>query len=105
MQIRGGMSELLRQAQRMQRKIEEKKQSLKDHEVSASTAGDKVKVTVTCEGKVRGIHVDPEFLAAEGLELALDSVVAATNSALEAADKLVDGEIQKITGGVKLPGM
>jgi DNA-binding YbaB/EbfC family protein len=105
MQFRGGMNELVRQAARMQRKIEDVKKSLKDKEMSASAAGDKVTVVVTCEGKVRSIKIDPEFLASEGIEMALDAAVAATNSALEAADKLVEGEVNKVTGGMKIPGM
>ncbi|WP_437719478.1 YbaB/EbfC family nucleoid-associated protein [Sorangium sp. So ce448] len=105
MQFRGGMNELVRQAARMQRKIDQVKGELKDREVSATAAGDKVTVVVSCEGKVRRIEVDPAFLASEGLEMALDAIVAASNSALDAADKLVETEITKVTGGVKLPGM
>lgn len=89
----------------MQRKIDQVKAELKDREVNAAAAGDKVTVTVSCEGKVRRIAIDPDFLASEGLEMALDSVVAATNSALEAAEKLVEGEVAKVTGGIKIPGM
>ena len=105
MQFRGGMNELVRQASRMQRKIDQVKADLKDREVSANAAGDKVIVAVSCEGKLRKITIDPEFLASEGLEMALDAVVAASNSALEAADKLVEDEIAKVTGGIKIPGM
>jgi DNA-binding YbaB/EbfC family protein len=105
MQFRGGMNELMRQAARMQRKIEDVKKSLKDKEVPGSSAGDKVTVVVTCAGKVRSIKIDPEFLASEGTEMALDAVVAATNGALEAADKLVEAEINKVTGGIKIPGV
>ena len=105
MQVRGGMSELMRQAARMQRKIDDVKKSIKDKEITGTAAGDKVSVVVTCEGKMRSIAIDPEFLAAEGLEMALDAVVAATNSALDVADKLVDAEINKVTGGIKIPGM
>lgn len=89
----------------MQRKIDDAKKGVKDKEVAHSTAGDKVTVVVTCEGKLRSIRVDPEFLASEGTELTLDAIVAAANGALEAADKLVETEINKITGGVKIPGM
>jgi nucleoid-associated protein EbfC len=105
MQFRGGMNELVRQAARMQRKIDEVKAKIKDQEVSGAAAGDKVRVVVTCEGKVRAITIDPEFLASEGLEMALDAACAAANSALETADKLVEAEVNKITGGVKIPGM
>lgn len=103
MHFRGGMNELVRQASRMQRKVEEVKKGLKDKEVSASGAGDKVTVVVTCEGKVRSIKIDPEFLAAEGPDMAFDAVVATINQALDAADKLAEGEITKATGGLKFP--
>jgi DNA-binding YbaB/EbfC family protein len=105
MQFRGGMNELVRQAARMQRKIDDVKKGLKDREVTGTSAGDKVSVVVSCEGKLRKITVDPEFLAAEGIEMALDAIVAASNTALADAEKLVDGEISKVTGGVKIPGM
>jgi DNA-binding YbaB/EbfC family protein len=99
------MNELMRQASRMQRKIEQMKAEIKDREVSGTAIGDKITVVVSCEGKLRRITIDPELVASEGLELALDGVVAATNSALEAADKLVEAEIAKVTGGVKIPGV
>jgi DNA-binding YbaB/EbfC family protein len=105
MQMRGGMSELLRQAERVRRKIDQVRAGLKDHEMSATSANDKVRVTVTCEGKVRSIHLEPGFLETEGSELALDAIIAATNAALDAADKHVDAEIAKVTGGVKIPGL
>ncbi len=104
MQFRGGMNELMRQAARMQRKIETLKTEMKDIEVSAKSAGDKVEVTVTCEGKLTRIAIDPTLLK-EDVDLALDAVCAAANAALDAADKKVDVEVQKITGGIKIPGM
>ena len=105
MQFRGGMNELMRQAARMQRKIEQAKEQLKDREVSASAVGDKVKATVTYGRKVTRVEVDPEFLKSEGLELALDSVCAAVNAALEQAEKAMEAELEKVTGGVKIPGV
>lgn len=105
MQFRGGMNELMRQAARMQRKIEQVKDQIKDREVTGVAAGEKIKVVATYEGKVRSIDIDAEFLAAEGLPMALDAVVAATNSALEQADKAVEEEIAKVTGGLKIPGL
>ena len=104
MQFRGGMNELMRQAARVQRKIEQTKKDLQDKEVVATAVGDKVKATVTYTRKVTRIEIDPEFLKSEGLELALDAVVAALNSAIEQADKAMEAEVEKITGGVKIPG-
>ena len=105
MQFRGGMNELMRQAARMQRKIEQTKAELKDKEITATSVGDKVKATVTYGRKVSRIEIDPEFLKSEGIELALDGVAAAINSALEQADKAMEAELEKVTGGVKIPGI
>jgi DNA-binding YbaB/EbfC family protein len=105
MQVRGGMNELMRQAARMQRKIEQLKDAIKDQEHVAGAAGDQVKVTATCDGKITRIEVDPAFLQQEGLELVCDAIAAAANSALTAADKAVEDEVAKVTGGVKIPNL
>lgn len=104
-QFRGGMNELMRQAARLQRKIDQTKKDLADKEVVATAVGDKVKATVTYGGKVARIEIDPEFLKSEGLELSLDGVVAAINTGLEQADKEMEEELKKVTGGVSIPGM
>jgi len=101
----GGMNELLRQAARMQRKVEQVKKECGDKEVSATAVGDKVRATVTYSCKVSRIEVDPGFLESEGLELTLDSVCAAINAALETAQKGMDAEVAKVTGGAKIPGL
>jgi len=103
--FRGGMNELMRQAARMQRKIDQAKEAVRDKEITAGAVGDKVKVTVTYARKVVRIDIDPEFLKNEGLELALDGACAALNAALDDADKAMQAEIDKVTGGVKIPGM
>jgi DNA-binding YbaB/EbfC family protein len=104
MQIRGGMNELMRQAARMQRKIEEKKTEVSDREVVGTAVGDKVKVTSTYGRKITRIEIDPDFAKEEGLEMALAGACAAVNAALEAADKAMEAEISKVTGGMKIPG-
>ncbi len=105
MQFRGGMNELMRQAARMQRKIEQAKAELKDKEITAGAVGDKVKATVTYGRKVARLEIDPEFLKSEGIEMALDGVAAAINAAMEQADKAMEAELEKVTGGVKIPGL
>jgi DNA-binding YbaB/EbfC family protein len=105
MQFRGGMNELMRQAARMQRKIEQAKEGLKDKELVAESAGGKVKVTVAYGRQVKRIEIDAAFLEGEGLDLALDSVCAALNTGLEQADKAMEAELEKVTGGVKIPGL
>ena len=60
---------------------------------------------MTYAGKLSKIEVDPEFLKSEGMDLALDGVCAAVNSGMEQAEKLMEAEVEKVTGGVKIPGL
>jgi nucleoid-associated protein EbfC len=95
----------MRQAARLQRKIDQCKKENGDKEITATAVGDKVKAIVTYAGKLSKIEIDPDFLASEGIELALDGVVAAVNSGLEQAEKAMETEVEKITGGAKIPGL
>jgi DNA-binding YbaB/EbfC family protein len=105
MQFRGGMNELMRQAARMQRRIDQAKEGLKEREVEVEGLGGKVKVVVTLGRSVRRIDIDKETLKTEEIELVLDGVCAAINQGIEQADKQMEAEIEKVTGGVKIPGM
>jgi DNA-binding YbaB/EbfC family protein len=99
------MNELMRQAARMQRKIDQAKSELKDKELTMDGLGGKVKVVVTLGRSVKQIQIDPETLKSEDTDLVLDGVCAAINQAIEQADKQMETELEKVTGGVKIPGM
>ncbi|SRR5258708_37192065 len=105
MQFRGGMGELMRQAARMQRKIDQAKGELKDRELTVEGLGGKVKVVVTLGRSVKRIEIDKQTLVAEETDLVLDGVCAAINQGIEQADKQMEAELEKVTGGVKIPGM
>ena len=105
MQIRGGMNELMRQAARIQRKIEQAKTDAKDKTLVSESIGGKIKATITLGRKIEKIEVDPEFAREEGLELVLDGIAAAINTGLDDAEKALEEEVQKATGGVKIPGL
>jgi DNA-binding YbaB/EbfC family protein len=105
MQFRGGMNELMRQAARMQRKLDQAKGELKDKELVVEGLGGKVKVTVTLGRSVKRIDIDKATLASEETDLVLDGVCAAVNQAIELADKQMEAELEKVTGGVKIPGL
>ena len=104
MQFRGGMNELMRQAARMQRRIDQAKTELKEREIEVEGLGGKVKVVVNLGRSVKRIDIDKETLKTEELDLVLDGVCAAMNQGIEQADKQMEAEIEKVTGGVKIPG-
>jgi DNA-binding YbaB/EbfC family protein len=105
MQFRGGMSELMRQASRLQRKIEQRKVELKKETVTASAGNDQVKVVATGGRDIVSIEIAPELLKGEDLAMVQDLIVAASNAALQKAQEMVDAELEKITGGMKIPGL
>ncbi|MBL8603233.1 MAG: YbaB/EbfC family nucleoid-associated protein [Myxococcales bacterium] len=104
MQMRGGMNEVLRQAARLQRKIEETKAAFSSQTLEVTGANDKVKVTASLAREVVRIEIDPAFLA-EDREFALDAAVGTINAALKKASDAMEAELNKVTGGVKIPGV
>jgi DNA-binding YbaB/EbfC family protein len=99
------MNELMRQAARMQRKIDQAKTELKDKELPLEGLGGKVKVVVTLGRSIKRIEIDSDALKSEDTDLLLDGVCATLNQAIEQADKQMETELEKVTGGVKIPGM
>lgn len=105
MQFRGGMGELMRQAARMQRKIDQAKGELNNRELTVEGLGGKVKVVVTLGRSVKRIEIDKQLLQTEDIDLVLDGVCAAVNQGIEQADKQMEVELDRVTGGVKIPGV
>jgi DNA-binding YbaB/EbfC family protein len=105
MQFRGGMSELLRQASRMQRRIEETKAQFREQHFEATGANDKIKVIANGGRELVSVHVDPEFLKSEGIEMVQDAIVGVANAALQKAATALEAEMDKVTGGAKVPGV
>ena len=96
---------LIRHAASFTQKVDEARERMRGHEVSAELMEGKVRATVTCEGQVRRVQVEPSLLEDEGLEMMLDLVVTTINKAFEEADRAVDAEVTRATGGVRIPGI
>ena len=105
MKFRGGMSELMRQASRLQRKVAIRKDELKTATVEASAGNDRVKVVVTGAHELASITIDPELLKEEDLNMVQDLIVAAVNAGLTKSNEMVEAELEKVTGGVQIPGL
>jgi nucleoid-associated protein EbfC len=99
------MGELMRQASRLQRRVEQRKNELKTETIEASAGNDQVKVTVNGGGEIVAIVLAPELLKQEDLAMVQDLIVAGTNAALKKSQEMVEAEIEKVTGGVKIPGL
>ena len=101
----GNMNNLMKQAQRMQRQVEETTKELEEKEYSASAGGGAVSVTVTGKKTVKALEIKPEVVDPEDIEMLQDLIISAVNEAVNQVEATTESEMSKITGGVSLPGL
>ena len=102
--IRSNMdfSKMLEQAQEMQKKMANAKESLKNISVEGESGGGGVKVILNGNGEMISIQIDPKILAEEKSVIE-DLIVAATNNAKKNVESKTQEEMSKLTGGLQLP--
>ena len=96
----GNMSNLMKQAQRMQRQMEESAKELESKEFTAAAGGGAVEVTVTGKKEVTKVKLDPEAVDPDDVEMLEDLIMAATNEALRKAEEASAANMAKLTGGL-----
>ena len=96
---------MLRQAQAMQKKIQEMQQEIAEAKSEATVGGGVVKVVVVGGSQVESISIDPEVVDPEDVEMLEDLVMAAVNEAMENAQEMAAKKMQAITGGLNIPGL
>ena len=101
----GGMGELFRQAQQMQKKMAELQAGLKDLVVEGSAGGGMVKVTVNGSREVVAVKIDPEVVDPKDVGMLEDLVLLAANQGLKKSQDMIKEEMSRIAGGVDLPGI
>ena len=78
----GNMANLMKQAQKMQRQMEEQAKELETKEFSATAGGGAVEVTVSGKREVLRVKLEEEIVDPDDIEMLQDLIVAATNEAL-----------------------
>ena len=94
----GNMNNLMKQAQRMQRQMEEGQKELETKEFSASAGGGAVEVTINGKKEITSIKLAEEIVDPEDIETLQDAIVAAANEALRKADEANAELMGKMTG-------
>ncbi|WP_036613153.1 YbaB/EbfC family nucleoid-associated protein [Oribacterium sp. P6A1] len=94
------MNNLMKQYQRMQRKLEETQEELAKKEYVGQAGGGAVKITVTGEKKVLKVEIDKDAVDPEDVETLEDMILAAANQALGEADEDSQSQMGKLTGGL-----
>lgn len=96
----GNMSNLMKQAQRMQRQMEESQRELETKEFVAKAGGGAVEVTVTGKKEIARVKLSEEVVDPDDIEMLEDLVMAAANEALRMADEANAEIMNKMTGGL-----
>ena len=96
----GNMNNLMKQAQRMQRQMEQTTAELEQKEVTAAAGGGAVEVTVSGKKEVVKVKLAEEVVDPDDIEMLEDLIMAATNEALRKMDEMTQSEMAKITGGL-----
>lgn len=96
----GNMSNLMKQAQRMQRQMEESQKELEVKEFTAKSGGGAVEVTVTGKKEITKVKLSEEVVDPDDIEMLEDLVMAAANEALRMADEASAEVMNKMTGGL-----
>ncbi len=96
----GNMNNLMKQAQRMQRQMEEAQKDLEEKEFTATAGGGVVEVTVSGSREVTKVKLSEEVVDPDDIETLEDLIVAATNEALRKIDEYSQESMSKMTGGL-----
>ncbi|MBD3233539.1 MAG: YbaB/EbfC family nucleoid-associated protein [candidate division Zixibacteria bacterium] len=100
-----GMGDMLKQVQKMQKKMMELQEELENMTVEGTSGGGMVRAISNGKGDLTEIKIEPEAVDTEDIEMLEDLVLAAVNQARERANELQQEQMSKLTGGLNIPGM
>ena len=101
----GNMQGMMKQMQKMQKKMAEAQENLGDEKMEGTAGGGMVKVIVSGHKEVLEVIIDPEAVDPEDVEILQDLIVIATNDALKKAEEISNSTMGEFTKGMNLPGM
>jgi DNA-binding YbaB/EbfC family protein len=100
-----GMGNMMKQAQKLQAKMLKMQEELGERTVETSAGGGMISVVANGRQQLISISIDKEVVDPEDVEMLQDLILAAVNDALNKAQEMVAGEMNKLTGGFNIPGM
>ena len=100
-----GFGNMMKEAQRLQREMERMQEEIGKKTVEATAGGGMVTVQANGKQELISIKIDPEVINKDDAQMLEDLVLAACNEALRKSRELVQQELGKLTGGLKIPGL
>ena len=95
----------MKQAQRIQKQMEDVQSSLAAKTVEATSGGGAVKVVAKCDGTVASIKIDPAALNPNDAQILEEMLISAINNAMGQAKEISNQEMGRVTQGLSIPGL
>jgi len=102
---KGGIGNIMKQAQQMQRRMADLQEELEKKHVEASAGGGMVTAVVTGKQELVELKIDPTVVDPDDVEMLQDLVTAAVNEAIKKSQQMAQEEMGQITGGMNIPGL
>jgi len=102
--MKGGIGNLMKQAQAMQENMKKAQEELASIEVTGNAGGGMVTVQMTCRHDVRKVTIDPELMS-DDKEVLEDLLAAAVNDAVRKVEEETKNKMSGLTGGLNIPGL
>lgn len=99
--MKGNISQLMQQAQKVQEDLKKAQEELADLEVTGESGGGLVKVEMNGRHEVRRVSIDPEV--ADDREMVEDLMAAAINDAVKRIQETTKERMAGLTGGLPMP--
>jgi len=98
-----GVGKLIKQAQKMQKKMEALQEELGKQDIEVSSGGGAISIKISLQQEVRSVTIDPEFLK-EDKDFIEETLTEAINEALKASKSKSEEAMGEVTSGFQMPG-
>lgn len=99
------LGNIMQQAKKIQERLAHIQEEMAARTIEGSAGGGMVTVVANGRQEIVGLKIEPEVVNPEDIEMLQDLVQAAVNDALRKSQEMVQQEMAKVTGGLKIPGM
>ncbi len=100
--MKGGMGNMMKQAQKMQEDMQKAQQEIANMEVEGQAGGGMVKVVMNGRHELRSVNID-DSLMTDDKDMIEDLVAAAVNDAVRKIEQESSTRMSGVTAGMNLP--
>ena len=99
------VNQLMQQAQKLQEDMKAKQEEMEAASHTVTAGGGMVEITMTGAHEVTALKLKPEIVDPEDIEMLQDLIISAVNEGMRQVEERSDEDIQRITGGMSVPGL